>query len=213
MPYSIKKIVELNISIFDKCEEHCEDIKDFLISFNHTEIDEFWIEGYYKCRDFKIVDSRFWYVSWFFKIFLNVSPFFLGLRDVISKTIRKIHISYFEFDSVEFSKIIRAARYARDLRFWGCKIVTDSEFYFGDREKWKITELTIDNKSVYEDFNYYKTDTINILKAVLGCSTLINNLITLNLYCLSSLEKELVNLANNILKDAKEGTNLKLNFR
>ena len=135
-------------------------------SFGSTKIEKFRFEGdVLKTKDQgSSCDS---YRIDLYKVF-PCSNIFLELRHAVSRVTDRIIISYLELKGKEFCQLVRASIHAHKLAFWNCKILTDTEFDFGEMEGCKIETLLIDyDHKVYDSQSDYEVTVMKILVAII----------------------------------------------
>ena len=155
-----------------------------MLSLNRTKLDEF-IFNVYPSLNALVFSSMKDKIS-ISKVY-HISPYFLELRDVVSRTTSKITLHNLLINCSEFSFLIRAARHVEELEFDKCKILTDSEFNLGNMFGWKIKILQINNSITYDNMKEHKHDSMIILETILNCSLLINSLKILKFSCKSTI--------------------------
>ena len=129
------------------------------------------------------------------------SNIFLELRHAVSRVTNKIGIWNIELKGKEFCQLVRASIHAFELEFLDCKILTDSEFDFGQMEGCKIEALKISYADkVYDSWSDYEDSLMKIFVAIIHCSNLIRSLRKLSFRCND-------NMKDLLLEKAKEELN------
>ena len=129
------------------------------------------------------------------------SNIFLELRHAVSRVTDKIYIWNLELKGKEFCQLVRASIQAFELEFWNCKILTETEFDFGQMEGCKIQALKIDySYKVYDSWSDYEDCLMKIFVAIIRCSNLIRSLRNLYFRCNYKMK-------NLLLEKAKEELN------
>ena len=142
-------------------------------SFGSTKIDHFYFQGhsilaYDQASDSDSADLR---------TVFPCSNIFLELRHAVSRVTDYIEIRWLELKGKEFCQLVRASIHAFELDFYNCKILTDTEFDFGQMEGCKILGLKIDYSfHVYDSWSDYKDSLTKIFLAIIHCSSLIRSL-------------------------------------
>ena len=135
--------------MFEEWEKEQLNIQRFLKSFGSTNIKNFCIEGHFiKVKDHAIScksDTVNLYTVF------PCSSFFLELRHAVSRVTDYIEIRWLELKGKEFCQLVRASIHAFELEIYYCKILTDTEFDFGQMEGCKIQALRINSR--HKDYN------------------------------------------------------------
>ena len=169
-------------------------------SFGSTKIKTFYFEGdsilledQSSSRDSDRADL--------YKVF-PCSNIFLELRHAVSRVTKHIIIARLELKGKEFCQLVRASIHAFELDFYNCKILTDTEFDFGEMEGCKIESLRIYNGyQVYDSQNDYEDTVMKIFVAIIHCSNLIRSLRHLSFGCDEKMKNSLLEKAKGELKD------------
>ena len=135
--------------MFEEWEKEQLNIQRFLKSFGSTNIKKFYFEGHFIEVKDHAISCKSDTVN-LYKTF-PCSNIFLELRHAVSKVTDKIDIWSLELKGKEFCQLVRAAIHAFELEFWCCKILTDTEFDFGQMEGCKIQALRINSR--HKDYN------------------------------------------------------------
>ena len=181
----------LRINIEEHHEKVHECLQELLRSFAYTQIGYFKIQGYTIHSKIKDHDSHsnqwgdFWEVC-------PCSNFFEELKFAVSRTKTRIEIYNLKLSSKEFIQLVKAAKKAKYLTFFECKISFDSEFDFGPMEGCLIEKIYIffyilgcDEGSENEEC------LIKIFWGILNCTDLIRSLKDLDFGNNYSLNKQL----------------------
>ena len=135
----------------------------------------------------------------YYKVF-PCSSYFYGLRDVMSKATNSIRIREILFSSKEFSAVLRAAKYVKELRFINCKILTDGEHELGQMEGWQIEILQIDRYfDVYTNIRNYEDSCMKIFSSIVGCTNLLKSLREMKFVWGEKMKKKLLSKAKEML--------------
>ena len=191
---------ELRIFIKSNCENEHDNIKEFLLSFGSTQIEEIRFYGHSSRVQNENYDSKDEY-SYYYEVY-PCSIYFYGLRDVISKATKSVWIERISFSSKEFSAILRAAKHVKDLCFTDCKILTDGECELGEMERWQIELLWVgDYIQVPKHWRDYEDSCMKIFLSILGCSNLLRSLRKIRFNCGEEMERKLLSKAKEVLGD------------
>ena len=188
----------LRIRIESHCENEHENIEEFLLSFNSTQINEIIFYGHSSKIENKKYYSKAKYYS-YFEVY-PCSDYFYGLRDVMSKATKHIWIYRILLNSEEFSAIVRAAKHVEKLHFTDCKILPVSKCELGEMEGWLIEFLWVGfNYDGYEYFRDYNNSCMKIFLSILGCPNLLRSLKQIKFGCREEIKKRLLSKAKEIL--------------
>ena len=136
-----------------------------------------------------------------FKVF-PCSNIFLELRHAVSRATYCITIVYLELKGKEFCQLVRAFIQAFQLDFYNCKILTDTEFDFGQIEGCKIQALRIGyTYKVYDSWSDCEDCLMKIFVAIIRCSNLIRNLKKLSFRWNCDIKNKLLEKAREVLND------------
>ena len=170
----------LIIFLNSEWEKEQPNIRKFLKSFGSTNIRNFLI---WDLQSILNSDRNDFYTV------LACSNIFLELRHVISRVTNKIDIWNLELKGKEFCQLVRASIHAFELEFWNCKILTETEFDFGQMEGCKIHALKIDYRvQVYDSESDYEDFLMKIFEAIIHWSNLFRNLKKLSFRCNNNMK-------------------------
>ena len=112
------------------------------------------------------------------------SNILLELRHIVSRVTDGIIICRLELKEKEFCQLVRASIHAFELHFVSCKILTETEFDFGQMERCKIEVLKIHYiDKVYDSWSDYEDCLFKIFVAIIHWTNLIRSLKKLSFRC------------------------------
>ena len=141
------------------------------------------------------------------------TDFFLGLREIASKTTRLFNLNYLIISNQEFWTLVRTLKQTEQILFAEWRIIADTDWIFESMEGCKILKFWIRNKRIYVEHDDYINSTLNILKAVIHWDLLMDHL---QVFDFQIYENELVegmkNKAKELLGERYGAHKSKLNF-
>ena len=189
----------LSIEIDELNKNVLECLQKFLRSFAYTQIMHFYLRGCYIRSAIKKHGSHNRYSNYFCKV-SPCSNFFEELRYTVSRSTNKIEIDDLELSSKEFIQLVKAAKKAKYLTFFDCKIPFDSEFDFGLMEGCLIVEIFISySNQVYDELSEYEKCLMNIFRGILNCTNLIRSMKDLDFRFTHDLKEKMIEEAKKIL--------------
>ena len=166
-------------------------------SFAYTQIKEIYFGGHITCSEIKEHGIIHW--DYLHKVY-PCSNFFEELRYVVSRVSNEIEIYKLELSSREFIQLVKAAKKAKELRIWDCKISFDSEFEFGPMDGCLIREIHIGySYQVYDEWSEYEKCLMKTFRGILNCKNLIMSLEDLDFKCTHGLKEKMIEEAKKIL--------------
>ena len=177
-------------------------IQKFLKSFGSTNIEWFNFVGY----SILTKDQSSSCDSEDLRTVSPCSNIFLELRHAVSRVTDNITIECLELKGKEFCQLVRASIHVFELEFVNCKILTDTEFDFGQMGESKIhlLEIWYDGK-VYDSWSDYEDCLMKIFIAIIHWSNLIRSLGKLFFWCNDKMKSLLLEKAKEELNDIDYG--------
>ena len=127
--------------------------------------------------------------NWLGRKQVDISKYFIGVREVASKTTQLCSFIKLTISEYEFCLLVKASKRVVDLSFVSCIISVDSECNFGEMRGCKITMLSLSEswKTQYWDLEEHKQWNFNILAGIGKCRNLRNALTKIDLCSIYSL--------------------------
>ena len=140
-----------------------EDLANFLLNSVPDKTIEFFMFG----DDYKIPSLYFYYY---------------GIREVVSRTIEHFRIGTMVISNEELWWLVKAAKYAKQISFIRWRILSDSEWDFGDMIDWKIDKFSIQSVGIYSSWKSKPMRWTNIMSGIANWSSFISSVTQIIMY-------------------------------